>query len=428
MHDAMTRIRGLGIRVGIELLSAVAVFAWVLTADVGRIGAAGPSGIVGQTLSFALIAFAVGSASLSIRLSVGVVGALLLVQLLVPVARFDQNSWPIYGVLAYVAFTAGQAKARSLKWLSLGALAGSAVIAALLLTLPQLDAASDVGIINGLAASDTGLGMNAATWSATIVGLVFLVWLAGAATEARVARATRERERQELAAALSSAELELRTTLERDRIAHEVHDIMAHSLAVIVAQADGARYLIEKRPEATRHSLEAIATAARESLVEVRMLIDSLNLQPEGHSRPTIDQLDSLIARMADAGLRVGRTDTGTPQKLLTSQQMAAYRIVQESLTNALKHADTSREAELHLQWAPGGLTVSVTSFGQTTRDIEQSTGHGIRGMRERARLAGGWFTAGPDDHRADAFTVTAFLPVHSVLTTRTPAPEEPEL
>lgn len=254
-----------------------------------------------------------------------------------------------------------------------------------------------------------------------VSSVVSAVWLAGYVLRVRRERgedAARQRLTDEQ---LRQADIELRVTKERDRIAQDVHDIMAHSLSVIVAQSDGARLIRERDSEAVDGALQEIATSARTSLTEVRMLIESLVNSPEGHSHPTLDNTDDLIERMRTAGLDVAESVYGEPFTLTPTQQLAVYRIVQEALTNALKHAGRDPQVRVAMDWRGTGLSLSIVSHGATTSDDsdgandeaaphgEDSTpGRGLYGMRERARLAGGWLTAGPDEN---GYVVSAYIP-----------------
>ena len=123
-----------------------------------------------------------------------------------------------------------------------------------------------------------------------------------------------------------AAELELAIAIERDRTAQDVHDIMAHSLSVIVAQADGALFLQDQRPEATAETLRTIAKSGRESLGELRVLLESLSTSPEGHSYPSLTNVDDLIDRMRKSGLNVTDVTFGDASPLTAGQQLAVYR------------------------------------------------------------------------------------------------------
>lgn len=211
---------------------------------------------------------------------------------------------------------------------------------------------------------------------------------------------------------LRSAEVDLLVSQERDRIAQDVHDIMAHSLSVIIAQADGARFVAPARPEAVAESLANIAASARTSLTEVRMLIQTLVADPVGHSTPTIRDIDELVERMRTAGLDVRLDQFGDAEPLTGAQELAVYRIVQESLTNALKHAGAEPSARVSLDWRGQGLAIAVSSRGTAgERPARTTTTRGLYGMHERARLAGGWLTAGEDDDATSGYLVTAFIP-----------------
>ena len=214
---------------------------------------------------------------------------------------------------------------------------------------------------------------------------------------------------------LHVAEVDLIISRERDRIAQDVHDIMAHSLAVIIAQADGARFIGSQKPEAIGDSLERIAGSARSSLAEVRILIESLVDEPEGHSNPTLENLDELFDRMRGAGLATTIDRFGDAHELTPGQELAVYRIVQEALTNALKHAGRESSARITMDWRGPGLALTIASVGTQHEFHDQGennarTTRGLYGMRERARLAGGWSTAGVDDD-GDGYLVTAFIP-----------------
>jgi signal transduction histidine kinase len=193
-----------------------------------------------------------------------------------------------------------------------------------------------------------------------------------------------------------------------------VHDIMAHSLSVILAQADGARLLAEDRPSAVAPSLATIADTARSSLTEVRMLIETLVGSPSGGEHPGLGDLDDLVRRLADSGLSLSVERFGGTGDLTPAQQLAVYRIVQEALTNALKHAGPGASARLALDAREDGVSLSVASRPadpSRTPPEPSAAGRGLVGMRERARLAGGWLDAGPDDDVPGGYLVTAYLP-----------------
>ncbi|GAA2083243.1 sensor histidine kinase [Pseudolysinimonas kribbensis] len=241
-----------------------------------------------------------------------------------------------------------------------------------------------VGVLYGFTAT-----MFLLSWTA---GILFRTW--------RQSRANRS-----LAVV---AEREVVTEQERTRIARDMHDVVAHSLAVVVAQADGARYLRQKDSEAVDEALQTIASTARDALGDVRVLLAQLRHSQADGPQPTIGDLDRLVEQLRAAGLEVRREESGTPLPLATGQQLAVYRIAQESLTNALRHADTAQQVVLHLGWSPHGLDLVVTS-ALPAQPAAPGSGHGIAGMTERAALVGGRLTARTQD---DQFVVHAWLPV----------------
>ena len=235
------------------------------------------------------------------------------------------------------------------------------------------------------------------------------LWLAGTYIGLRMRAGRDQLALARAAADLERAEVDATVTEERERIAQDVHDIMAHSLSVILAQADGARFLADERPDAVPGSLATIAETARTSLTEVRVLIETLVSEPQGHSAPALADLDELAQRLRDAGLGVELERFGEVDGLTTAQELAAYRIVQEGLTNALKHGGRGATARVVLDARGPGLALSISSTGRPVV-AAQPGGRGLHGMRERARLAGGWLEAGEDD-APGGYLVTGYIP-----------------
>jgi signal transduction histidine kinase len=302
----------------------------------------------------------------------------------------------------------------------------------LLLSLPTFHEGNTTSVIVERGWGYPGIVGIIIGWTVAILVTAVGFWFIGFGIRAWRGRIASEQRQVETEKDLAVAELELRVASERDRIAQDVHDIMAHSLSVIIAQADGARYLGEAQPrkskelQTTNSSLAAIAQSARESLVEVRMLIDSLGAESDGHSHPTLAEIDALVERMQSAGLAVTLSTFGDAGELTAGQELAVYRIVQESLTNALKHGGAGAAASVVFDWRGPGLALTVSSVGSSPGAAPtESLTRGIRGMTERARLAGGWLAAGPDDEDAHRFIVTAFIPVAAaVALSPSPQPE----
>ena len=205
---------------------------------------------------------------------------------------------------------------------------------------------------------------------------------------------------------------------ERGRIAREMHDVVAHSLAVIIAQADGARYASVNDPDLARDGLETVAGIARSALGDVRVLLAGLRHREATGPQPTLDDLGAVIEQVRAAGLAVDVTADEAPVGLPVGVQLAAHRIVQESLTNALRHGRHDRPATVEIRWSATEGTIVVSSWVDSARPPSGVAGHGITGMRERARIAGGELTITADER----FVVRASLPISSVGATAEPA------
>lgn len=223
---------------------------------------------------------------------------------------------------------------------------------------------------------------------------------------------------------------------ERARIAREMHDVVAHSLSVIVSQAQGGAYVAASRPERAVLALETIAETGREALADMRGLLGVLRADGTGPAgpypatpagpdpatpaaaarpaapagpQPALADLPDLIGRVRAAGVPVELGGSGTPRRLGPATALAVYRLVQESLTNTLKHAGPDARADVRLVWTEEELTVTVTDdgYGQTPGP---GGGQGLAGMRERAAVVGGQVSAGPRPGRG--FAVEAHFPV----------------
>jgi signal transduction histidine kinase len=203
---------------------------------------------------------------------------------------------------------------------------------------------------------------------------------------------------------------------ERLRIAQELHDVVAHSLGVIAVQAGVGAHVIDDDPAEARRALEHISRTSRSSLAEVRAVLgvlrsdDGAALAPA----PTLADLRSLAAEVRDAGLPVDLELAALPE-LPPGVELTAYRIVQEALTNALRHAH-ARLAVVRLDAASGALRIVVRDDGQGSgarRDVGSGDGHGLVGMRERVAVYGGSVTAGPCP--GGGFEVDATVPLAGV-------------
>lgn len=210
---------------------------------------------------------------------------------------------------------------------------------------------------------------------------------------------------------------------ERIRIAHELHDVVSHHLSVISVQASLARYVFESSPDTARTALDTITGTTTEALDELRRLLSVL--RPPRHApaeyrpQPGLADLDALAARVREAGIPVDVRITGSPRTLPPGQQLCAFRVAQEALTNVLKHAGSA--AELVLEYGTSQLVLSVTDSGGRAV-VPNPAGHGLVGMRERARMYGGMIEIGPRDPAGFAVVLTLPYPSRP-----SPEPQEPE-
>ena len=202
---------------------------------------------------------------------------------------------------------------------------------------------------------------------------------------------------------------------ERARIARELHDLVAHHVSVMVVQAGVERHALPEGQESTRETLTAIEQAGRQALVEARRLLGVLrrNGDSDGEElepQPNVEQVRFLIDQVERAGLPVSLSVEGEEAPLPAGVDLCAYRIVQEALTNALKHAGPAR-AEVLLRYAPSGLDIEVRDDGRgATAPNGDGSGHGLIGMRERVALYGGELRTGP--RAGGGFEVRAHLPL----------------
>ncbi|MEU6198627.1 sensor histidine kinase [Streptomyces sp. NPDC047061] len=224
-----------------------------------------------------------------------------------------------------------------------------------------------------------------------------------ARVEARAERAERTREE----------EARRRVTEERVRIARELHDVVAHHITLVNAQAGVAHHLMRTDPDRAYEALAHIKDNSRSALDELRATVGLLR-QPDDapDSRapiPDLADLESLISRVRGGGLTVTVARTGVPRPLAPSTELTAYRIIQEALTNTHKHASAAR-TEVTLDYGATALRVTVTDDGPPHPAKGPGTGHGLIGMRERASSVGGTVTAGPRPE--GGFRVVAELPL----------------
>ncbi len=210
-------------------------------------------------------------------------------------------------------------------------------------------------------------------------------------------------------------EAELAAAEERARIARELHDVVAHGLSLMVVQAEAAEELLSRSPEAAVQPVRRVQETGRQALAEMRRLLGVLRAADAGppatSPQPSLRRLPDLVQEAADVGVRVELEVTGEAIDLPLGVELAAYRIVQEALTNTRRHASATR-ACVRLAYSPTALGIEVTDDGRGPTDHGRE-GHGVIGMRERAALYGGTLEAGPGPD--GGFRVAAVLPLAEV-------------
>lgn len=228
---------------------------------------------------------------------------------------------------------------------------------------------------------------------------------------------SRQRRTAEAQLAVRARQLEFdnieATQQERARIARELHDVVAHEMTVATIQAAAARRLIDSDSEAAAHAIEAAERAGHEGLAELRRSLGVLRTsEPASRSpQPGLEQLDSLADQMREAGLTVAIEIEGDPKGLSPGADLNAYRIVQEALTNALKHAGPGVSVAVTIAYRPDGIDIVVADDGRGAADPADGTGvqHGLISMRERATMLGGTLDALPVPD--GGFCVSASIP-----------------
>lgn len=274
------------------------------------------------------------------------------------------------------------------------------------------------GFFSALAATMVGPEASVffALYNAVVLTSALLLGLRRSAGKTAAAQARQERllveEAAEQAAIAASA-------TERTRIAREMHDIVAHSLSVVIAQADGGRYAAATNPQAAERALTTIAEISRAALKEMRTILgvlrgpeeDALQRLPQ----PMEDDLDNLVSTVVDAGLPTSIVRVGTSQVLAPGLGLTVHRLVQEALTNSLKYAGPAASATVVVNWTGSALEVTVDDDGRGAGVESDGKGHGLVGMRERVAAFGGSLHAGAKP--GGGFRVRAHIPLsHAAL------------
>ena len=368
--------------VALVLLGTMSFLRTPVSARADRLAAVGPSGWVGLSVAMALpIGFA-------LRRPVPVLGAVLAES--VAYSAAGGRTWPLMAVV--IALVCHIAAIRSRRASAAAAVLASAVF------------------IGEFSAADAGPNTRLSDVLSTVAGvsLTFgVAWMIGNSI----------RQQREYAVALRAQSAGQAVMAERLRIARELHDQVAHSIGIIALQSGAARRVIEVEPAGARDALAVIEETSRETLSGLRWMLGALReTDPDSKATPSQPQdapgladLDRLAATSAAAGVRVEVQWHGRPRPLPPQVDLSAYRIIQESVTNVVRHAGT-RHCRVRVDYRDEALAIEIVDDGHGP--LTETTGYGIPGMRERVSLLHGQFSAAP---RAEGgFRVAALLPVHA--------------
>ncbi|QSZ49229.1 histidine kinase [Paenarthrobacter sp. OM7] len=259
------------------------------------------------------------------------------------------------------------------------------------------------------------MGLTIGTLYTVLIWMLVLVsWTLGDLTRVRRLQLQALEDRTRRLEVEHVQERKLAAADERSHIAREMHDIVAHSLSVIITQADGARYAAAAKPELATEALATIAATGRDSLGEMRRLLGVLRSDDDSPTRPQprLSDLDELLLGFRAATLQVAFEQSGVPRRALPAgAELTAYRIIQEALTNVMKHAGPKAAAGVTLTWQARGLQLDIVDDGRGAAADPPAPGggNGLLGMGERVSLYDGSLTAGPK--QGGGFRVSAFIP-----------------
>jgi signal transduction histidine kinase len=265
-----------------------------------------------------------------------------------------------------------------------------------------------IGVVAIVAHNDPRAGVG----NFVFVSIVFsIAWLIGLLVSRTFHEAERARERAARAEREREERARLAVSDERARIARELHDVVGHSVSVMTVQASAARRLLRPQQEKEREALLVVEKTGREAMAEMRRMVGVLRRPEEAPAlapQPSLEQIETLVEHTREAGLPVDLRIEGKPVQLPPGVDLTAYRLVQEALTNTMKHARAS-SAEVVVRYGDGDVELTISDDGVGGADGD-SGGHGLVGMRERVSVYGGELEAGP---RADGgFRLRARLPI----------------
>jgi signal transduction histidine kinase len=249
--------------------------------------------------------------------------------------------------------------------------------------------------------------------------IVLVPYALGRWMRARAVQAQIDREQAERLDATRELHAETAAVEERTRIARELHDVIAHSVSLMVIQAGGARLVMDGEPDRAEESLLSVERAGRDALAEMRGLLGALGDGRDPRAlapQPGLAELDDLLAGARESGVQADLHIDGEPASVSPALDLCAYRIVQEALTNAIKHAAPAR-SEVRVRWRDSALELEISDDGRGSGAVNGAGGgHGIAGMRERVALHGGSVDAGP--RAGGGFAVRAQLPLAAEIAT----------
>jgi signal transduction histidine kinase len=255
-------------------------------------------------------------------------------------------------------------------------------------------------------------------WVVTLIVInlsVAFSWALGEFNGARRAYNAEVEQRLRLLETERDQQARIAVAEERARIARELHDVVAHAVSVMVVQADGAAYAVHTQPELAERAVKTISSTGREALTELRRLLGVLRSEEAGGERtpqPGTKSLSDLAERVRAVGLPVQLDIVGNVDDLPTGVGLGIYRIVQEALTNSLKHAGPGSSAAVRVERVGERVHLSIVDNGQRVAGtlVGVSGGNGLIGMRERALVFGGTLEAGP--RASGGWHVSATLPI----------------
>lgn len=273
-----------------------------------------------------------------------------------------------------------------------------------------------VGVLGAVLASQRFVlvqgGTGASVAAAGMLGAAVVgVWAFGDARRVRQAYVAGLVERAKQAERERDQQAQIAAAAERARIARDMHDVIAHNLSVIVAQADGGRYATENDPSRAAGVLDTIASTGRSALAEMRRLLGILRSSDDPDEsrmpQPGLADVPELVASYQSAGLSVDVEVDGERQTIGRGPSLAMYRAIQEALTNVLKHAGPDARATVRVRYDGEKIEAHVTDSGAVSSDQPPGAGHGLAGMRERLALYGADVTAGPGPDGAWRVAIT---------------------